>query len=325
MLASYRTRICRTATIQSGFVPRQTIKDPRWVSLRRRFDDRAGALPAHQRGLGGRPRLAATNWVPDMEALQTDVISRWRAIAAAAPKAVDRRYAGDEPRRFIVQLLPVDWRCGRTRRKRLCMSSGPVNCEARDRSCSSSGTQKISENWSLLRVLRSCRPAERLVRAATHGSPRRMLFATLDAARVKNSSHGRAGHQAMDWGQLHRIKIPTSLDAVRGCRIVRPRSDERSGTGSRAGNAFGTIVRPTLRRELSESSIWRIGTDRWDQRAGRADSPAVSITTICCRCGSREVLPLSLRWVAVDAGQRTSFTYSRPPTRTGDERRAIPT
>jgi len=69
-----------------------------------------------------------------MEALQTDVISPLaRDLQRLLREAVDRDgTAGDEPRRFIVQLL-LQWtaRCGRTRRKRLCMSSGPVNCEAR--------------------------------------------------------------------------------------------------------------------------------------------------------------------------------------------------
>ena len=193
--------------------------------------------------------------VPDMEALQTDVVSLLaRDLQRLLREAVDRNgTAADEARRFIVQLL-LQWDCALRAESpeaavyefwagelRSAVSARAVPPEA----------QKIFGKLSLSRVVRELSdPRPALFGSDPPAARDAMLFATLDAARLKLIARQGPDIEEWTWGQLHRIKFQHPLDSAPGAAALFDR-----GPMKRPGD--GEVVQAT-----------GFGDDSFDQMSG---------------------------------------------------------
>jgi penicillin amidase len=203
--------------------------------------------------LEGAKTRGAKLGVPDMEALQTDVISLpARDLQRLLREAVDRDgTAGDEPRRFIVQLL-LQWDCALRADSpeaavyefwagelRSAVTARAVPAEA----------QKIFGKLSLSRVVRELsNPRNTLFGGDPQAARDAMLFATLDTARLKLVARQGPDIKQWGWGQLHGIKFQHPLDSVPGGAALFDR-----GPMKRSGD--GEVVQATAFRDDSFDQI----------------------------------------------------------------------
>jgi penicillin amidase len=175
--------------------------------------------------------------VPDMEALQSDVVSLLaRDLQRLLRDAVERdRAAGDEPYRSVAQLL-LQWDCAlRTdsaeasvyefwaSELQSAVTSRAVPAEALN----------IFGKLPLFRVVRELsNPQSALFGDDPQAGRDAMLFATLEAARLKLLARQGPDIKEWTWGQLHRIKFQHSLDSVPGAATLFDRGPmKRSGDG----------------------------------------------------------------------------------------------
>jgi penicillin amidase len=175
--------------------------------------------------------------VPDMEALQTDVVSLLaRDLQRLLREAADRDgTAGDDPRRFIVQLL-LRWDCVLradspeaavyefwASELRSAVTARAVPAEA----------QKIFGKLPLFRVVQELsNPPIALFGSDPQAARDAMLFATLDTARMKLAARQGPDIKGWTWGQLHRIKFQHPLDSAPWAAALFDRGPmKRSGDG----------------------------------------------------------------------------------------------
>jgi penicillin G amidase len=175
--------------------------------------------------------------VPDMEALQTDVVSLLaRDLQRLLQEAVDREgTAGDDSHRFIVQLL-LQWDCALradspeatvyefwAAELRSAVTARAVPGEA----------QKIIGKLSLLRVVKELSNPQNAIFGDDPRSARdAMLLATLETARLKLSARQGPDIKGWAWGQLHHIKFQHPLDSAPGAGALFDRGPmKRSGDG----------------------------------------------------------------------------------------------
>jgi penicillin amidase len=175
--------------------------------------------------------------VSDMEALQADVVSLLaRDLQRLLREAVDRdRSAGDESSRSIVRLL-LQWDCALRIDSReaavyefwaselqSAVTARAVPAEALN----------IFGKLPLFRVVQELSsPREALFGGDPRAARDAMLFATLDAARLKLIARQGSDPAQWTWGQLHRIRFQHPLDSVPGAAALFDRGPmKRSGDG----------------------------------------------------------------------------------------------
>jgi penicillin amidase len=175
--------------------------------------------------------------VPDMEALQTDVVSLLaRDLQRLLREAVDKEgMGGDEARGFIVQLL-LQWDCALrpdspeaavyefwTGELRSAVTARAVAAEA----------QKIFGKLPWPRVVRELsNPQNALFGSDPQAARDAMLLATLDTARLKLIARQGPDVKQWTWGQLHRVKFQHPLDSAPGAAALFDRGPmKRSGDG----------------------------------------------------------------------------------------------
>ena len=175
--------------------------------------------------------------VADMERLQTDVVSPLaRDLQRLLREAADRDgAAGDEPRRFIVQLL-LRWDCALradspeaavyefwARELQSAVTARAVPAEA----------QKIFGEFPLSRVVRELsNPQSALFGSDPQAARDALLFATLATARMKLVARQGPDIKGWTWGQLHRIKFQHPLDSAPGAAALFDRGPmKQSGDG----------------------------------------------------------------------------------------------
>jgi len=175
--------------------------------------------------------------VADMEALQTDVVSLLaRDLQRLLREAVGRGgTAGDEARRFTVQML-LQWDCAlRTESPEAAVYefwAGELRSAVTARAVPAEA-QKVFGKLSLLRVVRELStPQNALFGSDPQAGRDELLFATLDAARVKLAARQGPDIAQWTWGQLHRIKFQHPLDSAPGAAALFDRGPmKRSGDG----------------------------------------------------------------------------------------------
>jgi penicillin amidase len=172
-----------------------------------------------------------------MEALQTDVVSLLaRELQRLLREAVDKEgIGGDEPRGFIVQLL-LRWDCAlRSDSPEAAVYefwAGELRSAVTARAVPAEA-QKTFGKLSLFRVVQELlNPQIALFGSDPQAARDAMLFATLDAARMKLVARQGPDIKEWTWGQLHRIKFQHPLDSVPGAAALFDRGPmKRSGDG----------------------------------------------------------------------------------------------
>jgi penicillin G amidase len=175
--------------------------------------------------------------VPDMEALQTDVVSLLaRDLQRLLREAVDRApTAGDEPHRSIVRML-LQWDCAlRTDSPEAAVYefwAGELRSAVTARAVPPEA-QKTFGKLPLPRVVRELSNAQNALFGSNPQASRdAMLFATLDSARLKLAARQGPDIKQWSWGQLHRIKFQHPLDSAPGAAALFDRGPmKRSGDG----------------------------------------------------------------------------------------------
>jgi penicillin amidase len=187
--------------------------------------------------LEGAKALGSKLGVPDMEALQTDVVSLLaRDLQRLLREAADRGgTAGDDPHRFIVQLL-LRWDCVLradspeaavyefwASELRSAVTARAVPAEA----------QKIFGKLPLFRVVRELsNPQNALFGSDPQAARDAMLLATLGTARMKLVARQGPDIKGWPWGQLHRINFQHPLDSTPWAAALFDRGPmQRSGDG----------------------------------------------------------------------------------------------
>jgi penicillin G amidase len=175
--------------------------------------------------------------VPDMEALQTDVVSLLaRDLQRLLREAVGRGGAdGDEARRFTVRML-LQWDCAlRAESPEAAVYefwAGELRSALTARAVPAQA-QKIFGKLSLLRVVQELsKPQNALFGSDPQAARDALLFATLDAARVKLVARQGPDITQWTWGQVHRVKFQHPLDSAPGAAALFDRGPmKRSGDG----------------------------------------------------------------------------------------------
>jgi penicillin amidase len=175
--------------------------------------------------------------VPDMEALQTDVVSLpARDLQRLLREAADRDgKAGDDPTRFIVQLL-LRWDCVLRADSAAAAVyefwAGELRSAVTARAVPAEA-QKVFGKLSLFRVVQELsNPQSALFGSDPQAARDTMLFATLATARMQLAARQGPDIKEWTWGQLHRIKFQHPLDSAPGAAALFDRGPmKRSGDG----------------------------------------------------------------------------------------------
>jgi penicillin amidase len=175
--------------------------------------------------------------VPDMEALQADVVSLLaRDLQRLLREAVDRdRSAGDESSRSIVRQL-LQWDCALRIDSREAAVyefwAGELQSAVTARAVPAEALN-IFGKLPLFRVVQELStPRDALFGGDPRTARDAMLFATLDAARLKLIARQGPDPREWTWGQLHRIRFRHPLDSAPGAAALFDRGPMKlSGDG----------------------------------------------------------------------------------------------
>jgi penicillin amidase len=175
--------------------------------------------------------------VPDMEALQADVVSLLaRDLQRLLREAIDRdRSAGDVSSRPIVRLL-LEWDCALRIDSREAAVyefwASELQSAVTARSVPAEALNTFGK-LPLFRVVQELSsPRDAVFRGDPQAARDAMLFATLDAARLKLIARQGPDPAEWTWGQLHRIRFQHPLDSAPGAAALFDRGPmKRSGDG----------------------------------------------------------------------------------------------